>query len=207
MSYSQDPDYWTEDDPRTKSTAAGKANLPMVQPAQRNAVRRITADESAALQGMTQTALQPSTQQMIQLQEWEGTHTGHVRHVEDPVTNASASLIYSAAYIIVVAIAVAALLILTDLADGDFIVFIGLELLGTTVASFFVLAWNREQGLHHSATGIGHSELKTREKMYSRLAQVEEYRIDANKEIELERLRGQRELAAQYLRYLEGPDK
>lgn len=201
MSYSQDPNYWTDDEAQVRPA---KRQDTFVPPAR---VRQMTPAESAALQGIVSAPMQPPTQQAIQLQEWEGTHTGHVRHEDNPVKNAQASLLYSVAYIVVAALAVAAFLLLTGLADGDIGVFCGFEILGTCLVGFVVLAFNRQQGLHHSATGLGHAELKTRERMYETLADVQKHQIDADKEIRLAELQHRRELGQAYLKQLEGNNR
>ncbi len=138
-------------------------------------VRPMSEAESAAIQANSRAGLDLT--QRIQMPELDSTHTGHVRHVDDPVTNAKASLLYSVAYIIVVFIALLAMLIITDIADGDGFVFFGLLIGGTSFFALGILSLNRRQGLHHSATGISHHEIEARERMHATNAEVEIERI------------------------------
>lgn len=192
---------------RALGVRRGNANFVPAQPAQQlPTVRRMTPEESTALAGMTQGSSHTPT--TIQLPEFDNnTHTSHVRTNDGPVEQAKASLLYSLAYVIVAALAMGAFLILTNIADGDFVVFAGMEILGTCILSTFALGYNREQGLHHSATGLGHAELKTRVQVADRFAQVHEHQIDADKEIRLAELQMRRELGQAYLKQLEGPPK
>lgn len=174
------------------------------------AVRRMSAEESAALQGLTPGQAQPLAQQAIQLPAWEGTHTGHVRHVDDPITNAKASLLYSSVYVLVVAILVGALLILAavQLELGiDFWTGLGIEITATGLAALYILYKNRGQGLHHSATGIAHAEIKTKGQMFATQAEVEKHRIDADKEVRLAEVQVRRELGSEFVKRLGGGEQ
>lgn len=183
-----------------------RGNYVPAQPAQQlPAVRRMSEAESAALTGMTQGTMAQT--QPIQWPEPDQTHTSHARLNDSPIEQAQASLLYSVAYIAVIALGVAAFLILTNIADGDFVVFAGMEILLTALAGLLTLYFNREQGLHHSATGLGHAELKTRVQVADRFAQVHEHQIDADKEVRLAELQMRRELGQAYLKQLEGPPK
>lgn len=130
----------------------------------------------------------PSATQPIYLEApaLQGTHTGHIRHVDDAVTNAKASLLYSKAIIAVVSIGITAILFLVYLDQGgDLGIYFGIELLALSGAGLLTLLYNRHQGLHHSASGIAHHELKTQEKIARRHAEVQEYEIDSRERIAL----------------------
>jgi len=180
----------------------------VIQPAAQAAplVRRMSEAETAALQGLTQGIIQPS--QSIQLpQAPQGTHSGHIRHTDDPITNAMASLRYSLALGGAAALTIAGLLLLATLQGYLQIGFpdaIGIEIVGTGIVTLVVMIINRAQGLHHSATGIAHHEIKATVKNHARAADVEEYRIDADKEVRLAEIQVRRELGQGYLKHLEG---
>ena len=107
-------------------------------------------------------------------------HTGHLRQTDDAITNAKASLLYSRAIILVVSIGITAILFLVYLdRGGDLGIYFGVELLALSGAALVALLYNRHQGLHHSASGIAHHELKAQEKLAARHAQVQEYQIDS----------------------------
>jgi hypothetical protein len=158
--------------------------------------------ESSALQSFTRDEHEPIS--VVATAKIDSTHTGHVRHVDDPVTNAQASLLYSVAYIIVVFIAILALLIITDIADGDGAAFFGILIGGTSFFALGILSLNRRQGLHHSATGIAHHELKSRERISDRQAQTVEHQIDADLEARLASITARKELGLEFLKRLEG---
>jgi hypothetical protein len=168
-------------------------------------VRRMSADETTALTAITQSAAQPS--HAIQLPSIDSTHTSHTRDVSTPVEHAKASLLYSVAIMAVSAFVIGALLILSGVCEGDPGAFFGLEIVGTGVVGMIALAVNRLQGLHHSATGIAHAEVKTRERMYGRLVEAQEYQIDADKEVKLAEIDMRRQLGRSYLGYLESGKK
>ena len=111
-------------------------------------------------------------------------HTGHIRHQDDALTNARASLLYSRAIGAVAALGVTGLLFLAWLTyGGDVAVYFGLEVLGVSGVALVALVVNRGQGLHHSASGIAHHELKTQEKLARRHAQTQEYLIDSQERV------------------------
>lgn len=166
-------------------------------------VRVMTPHESAAFGTITQ--VQPAqASQRREFVQLDNTHSGHVRHDDNPVINAQASLLYSAAYIAVFFMALLAMLIITDLADGDGLAFFGILIGGTSIFALGILAVNRAQGLKHSATGIAHAEVKTRVQMNDRNAQVDEYQIDADKEVKLAEVAGRVELGKKFLDQMSG---
>lgn len=116
----------------------------------------------------------------------QGTHTGHIRHQDDAITNAKASLLYSKAIILVVSIGITAILFLVYLDQGgDLGIYFGIELVSLSGAALVALLYNRHQGLHHSASGIAHAELRTQTKIANRHAEVQEYEIDSRERIAL----------------------
>lgn len=128
----------------------------------------------------------PSATQPIYLEApaLQGTHTGHIRHQDDAITNAKASLLYSKAIIFVVSLGITAILFLVYLDQGgDLGIYFGVELLALSGAALLALLYNRHQGLHHSASGIAHHELRTQEKIARRHAEVQEYEIDSRERI------------------------
>lgn len=113
-------------------------------------------------------------------------HTGHLRQTDDAITNAKASLLYSKAIIFVVSIGITAILFLAYMNyGGDLSLYFGVELLALSGAALVALVYNRGQGLHHSASGIAHHELKTQERIADRHAQTQEYAIDSQERIAL----------------------
>lgn len=178
------------------------ANFVAPRPPQLPAVRRMSEAESAALTGLTQGAMQPS--ETIQLPTLDNSHTGHIREVSDPILQAKASLLYSVAIMAVAAFVIGALLILSGICEGDPGAFFGLEILGTGIVGMIALAVNRKQGLHHSATGIAHAEVETRERMHNRQAEVQEYQIDAEKEVRLAEVEMRRQLGSEFVKRLGG---
>lgn len=175
-------------------------------PAPAPIVRSMSAAESAALQGLTQGTMQP--QQTIQLpQAPQGAHSGHIRHTDDPITNAMASLRYSLALAGAAALTIAGLLLLATLQGYLQIGFpdaIGIEIVGTGIVTLAAMIINRSVGLHHSATGIAHHETKATVKNHARSADVEEYRIDADKEVRLAEIQIRRELGSEFVKRLSG---
>ena len=111
-------------------------------------------------------------------------HTGHIRQNDDALTNARASLLYSRAIGAVAALGVTGILFLAWLTyGGDLGIYFGLEILGVSGVALVALVVNRAQGLHHSASGIAHHELRTQEKLAARHAAVQEYAIDSNERV------------------------
>jgi len=89
-----------------------------------------------------------------------------VRSDDDAVSHAKASLLYSVAYGIALGLITGAICIVGYWSEGSgggfyaliFLFFWGLSILGA-------LYFNRHQGLHHSATGIAHAEIASRERV------------------------------------------
>ena len=114
----------------------------------------------------------------------QGTHTGHIRHQDDAITNAKASLLYSKAIIVVTSLGITAVLFLAYLNyGGDLGIYFGIELLALSGAALLALLYNRHRGLHHSASGIAHHELRTQEKIAKTHAGVQKYQIDSQERI------------------------
>ncbi len=180
----------------------------MVRPDDRQlpSVRRMTPEETAALTSMTQGQVQSA--QSIQLPEFDGAHTGHVRHVDDPVTNARATIEYGHVIGGWAAVALSAILFYGFIHGSvDREDFVPAEAMIIGVCMLISLVINRAQGLHHSATGIAHGELKTRERMYDRMAEVEEHRIDADTEVRLAEIQMRRELGQEFVKRLGGGEQ
>lgn len=86
------------------------------------------------------------------------------RSDDNAVTNALGSLIYSAAYIVAVLFITLGLLLIAWMAGvASFPVLFYGGLIVWGIASFWVLRKNRQDGLYHSATGIAHHEIDSRE--------------------------------------------
>ena len=92
---------------------------------------------------------------------------GHiVRSDDDALTHAKASLLYSIAYAFAAALITGAICFVGYLSEGgggEFYLVVWLFFWGLSVLA--VLYFNRGQGLHHSATGIAHHEIESREKV------------------------------------------
>lgn len=184
-----------------------RQNYVPAQPAQQlPAVRRMSEAESAALTGMTQGAMTQA--QPIQLPEFDGAHTGHVRHIDDPITNAQATINYGHVIGAWAAVAISALLfygyIHGQVSQEDYI---PVQVVIIGVCMLVSLVINRAQGLHHSATGISHAETKTKERMYNRMAKVQEYQIDADKEVRLAEIQMRRQLGQDFVKRLGGDER
>jgi len=179
--------------------------LPATRP---NRVRQMSQAESAAMQSLMQPT--PVSGQVIQLPgKLPPSHTSHSRHTDDPITNAKAALLYSAAYGAVFGILIGALLILAaiELALGlSGWEYIGIELGVTAAVTIIAMAVNRQQGLHYSAPGLEHAQIKAETKQHNRSAEVEEYRIDADKEVRLAEISLRRELGQALVKKLARDD-
>lgn len=95
-------------------------------------------------------------------------HTAHARSDDDAMTMARATLVVSAAYIVASAMITGGLLLIAYLfrALGDAwgaYVYGGLIIWGLCVLAS--LYGNRRQGLHHSASGVSHHEIESRERL------------------------------------------
>ena len=179
MSYSQDPNYWTSDDPRGKIINKG-AGGELVRPIAGEVLPPVRLSDPHEMPAHLAQAAP------IQLAAPAPalSHTGHIRHTDDAITNARASLLYSKAIIFVVSIGITAILFLVYLdRGGDLGVYFGIELLALSGAALVALLYNRGQGLHHSASGIAHHELRTQEKIARRHAQTQEYLIDSQERV------------------------
>lgn len=90
--------------------------------------------------------------------------THHARSEDNAITQSAASLMYSAAYGVVFLVITALLGWLAWMmfdADLPLVVAVGGIVWGC--ATYYALAYNREQGLYHSASGIAHHEIESRE--------------------------------------------
>lgn len=90
--------------------------------------------------------------------------THHVRSDDTAVTHAAGSLLYSVAFVPVVAIVTGAFMMLATWAfDADGWPMFLLWLLLWGISCLLALIINRQQGLHFSSAGLGHHELESRE--------------------------------------------
>lgn len=92
--------------------------------------------------------------------------THHAASSDNAMTHSLASLTYSGAYGVVFLVVTALLGWLAWVkldADPVWVVAIVGVLWGC--ATYYALAYNREQGLHHSASGIAHAEIDSRERV------------------------------------------
>lgn len=92
----------------------------------------------------------------------------HSRQDDDAITHAKATLLVSAAYIVAAAMITAGMLLIIWLfrALGDAVAiyfYAGIVLWGVCILAALLL--NRRQSLHHSASGIAHHELDSRERL------------------------------------------
>ena len=181
MSYSQDPNYWTSDDPRGKVMYKGASRSELVRPIVGEVLPPVRLSDPVAMPPAPQAAPIHLDAPVMAL-----SHTGHIRHQDDAITNAKASLLYSKAIGTVAALGVTGILFLAWLTyGGDVAVYFGLEILGVSGVALVALVVNRGQGLHHSASGIAHHELKVQEKLAARHAQTQEYEIDSRERVAL----------------------
>lgn len=159
--------------------------LNMVQPEPKAeimpAVRPLTPEESQALQMPIPTL----PQQPIAIPGQRERDSKHIRHTDDPLTNAKAARFYGREIGIWGSAGITGLLLLGWLTyGGDASLYIGFEILGVSGAMLLALVVNRHQGLKYSAPGIAHAEIK---------ADVKLGRIHA--EVEIERIRSQERVA------------
>lgn len=182
MSYSQDPNYWTDDEPTATTPKRRDTFIPAPQ---QPIVRPMSEAESQALQAVTQLPTLPQAQ-VISVPKQTPAHTSHARHTDDPITNAQASLLYSVAYGVAAALVVFALLLLATFRYGvaiDFLDGLGIEICVTGLVTIIAMAINRQQGLNHSAPGIERMQLREETKQHDRVMDVEEERIASQERI------------------------
>ncbi len=145
------------------------------------AVRPLTPEESQALQMPIPTL----PQQPLAIPGQRERDSKHIRHTDDPLTNAKASKLYGREIGIWGSVGISGLLLLAWLNyGGDSALYIGFEILGVSGAMLLALVVNRHQGLKYSAPGIAHAEIK---------ADVKTAKIHA--EVEIERIRSQERVA------------
>jgi len=90
--------------------------------------------------------------------------THHVRSDDIAVTHAKGSLLYSLAFIPIIALVTGAFMLLATWAfDADGWPMFLLWLLIWGVACLAAMVINRQQGLHFSSAGLGHHEIESRE--------------------------------------------
>ncbi len=155
-------------------------------------------------------AMPPAPAQPIQLDApvMPSYHTGHMRQTDDAITNARASLLYSKAIGAVASIGITGVLFLAWLNyGGDLGIYFGLEVIGVAGVALVALVVNRSQGLHHSASGIAHHELRTQEKIANRHAQVQEYQIDSQERLAMYAIDKHAELIEKRWRLESGKDE
>jgi len=90
--------------------------------------------------------------------------THHVRSDDTAVTHAAGSLLYSVAFVPVIAIVTGSFMMLATWAfdaDGWPMFLLWLLLWGSSCLVALVI--NRQQGLHFSSAGLGHHEIESRE--------------------------------------------
>lgn len=95
-------------------------------------------------------------------------HDPHGRTVQNDnaITHAKASLLYSGAHIVAILVVVVAVMMLAyPVVGGNFRTYATVGLLLFGCAALGALLWNRHQGLHHSATGIAHADIRSRERV------------------------------------------
>jgi uncharacterized membrane protein (GlpM family) len=89
--------------------------------------------------------------------------THHAHSDDDAMSIAGGSLLYSVVYMVVFAVVVGAgagaVWWYADDLDTPLVVLGALLVWGC--ASYVILGYNREQGLHHSASGIAHAEIQS----------------------------------------------
>lgn len=183
MSYSQEPNYWTDDEPtvttpKRRDTFIPAAITPRVRP--------MSEAESQAIQAVTQLPPMPQAQVISVPGRQPAAHTSHARHNDDPITNAQASLLYSVAYGVAAALVIFALLLLAVFRFGvaiDFLDGLGIEICVTGLVTIIAMAINRQQGLNHSAPGIERLQLREESKQHDRTMDVEEERIASQERI------------------------
>ncbi len=111
----------------------------------------------------------PATIAPLQVPELPPTHlAGYARQDDDALSHARATLLVSAAYIIAAGMITAGLLLLAWLFRGlgdRWAVYAYVGILAWGVAVLLALYGNRRQGLHHSPTGVAHSEIESRERL------------------------------------------
>ena len=95
-------------------------------------------------------------------------HDPHGQTVQNDnaITHAKASLLYSGAHIVAFLVVIVAVMMLAyPVVGGNFRTYATVGMLLFGLAGFGALLWNRHQGLHHSATGIAHADIQSRERV------------------------------------------
>ncbi|HXF62869.1 MAG TPA: hypothetical protein VNK95_14690 [Caldilineaceae bacterium] len=96
------------------------------------------------------------------------TYTGHARQEDNAITHAQAALIVSAAYVGAAGLITLGLLLLAWMfraLGGSWPLYVYTGLLVWGAAVLTALWGNRRQSLYHSASGIAHHEIESRERL------------------------------------------
>lgn len=188
MSYSQDPDYWKADDPRAKSTTAGKPKQALVLPYRAEAPRLTAEDLPMPTVEARPISLPPPQPALPQL-----TKSGHIRTTDDPVTNAKAVVLLAHTlgwwFSVFLGAGVFALYLL-GYYSGVWLFLLEIAVVAITMA--VAVAFTYERSLAHGAGGIARHEHKTVEQMNRDNNQTHET-------IELERIHSQERIAEKTL--------
>lgn len=124
----------------------------------------LPARRSSELTVHEQTLMSTAAQSAGQMIAHRQMHTA--RSDDNAVTQAVGSLIYSAAYIVAMLFITTGLLLIAWMAGvASFPVLFYCGLIFWGVTALFFLLRNRAQGLWHSATGIAHHEIESRERV------------------------------------------
>ena len=114
----------------------------------------------------------------------QSTRSGHVRQTDDPITNARASLLYGHVIgfwsFVIFSAGLFYLWTQGTLFNGELVIS---EAFVLAVCMMVALVVNRNQGLHHSATGIAHHEIKSTKAMNHDNNDVEKFRIEKQAEV------------------------
>lgn len=131
---------------------------------QRPRATYVPARRSSELTGHEQALMSTAAQSAGEMIAHRQMHTA--RSDDNAVTNALGSLIYSAAYIVAMLFITIGLLLIAWMAGiASFPVLFYCGLIFWGVSAMFFLLRNRAQGLWHSATGIAHHEIESRERV------------------------------------------
>ena len=152
------------------------SNLPYVPARQTQEPIRLSADGSPMPIVQAQPVNLPGLPQ--------STRSGHVRHVEDPISLHKAILLMGHTIGFWVTLAISALLFygyMDDRFEGR--TFLVAEVGVLAISMIVGLLWNQRTGLHHSATGIAHHEIKATREMNRDNNDLEKHRIDKQAEV------------------------
>jgi hypothetical protein len=98
--------------------------------------------------------------QVVNAPRREREHSGHTRQVDNAMGIAKSSAFYALLYVVAFAFGLGALLwLIWYVKGGDGALYFGGYVVLLAGCTYYALNRNREQGLHHSSTGIAHHEL------------------------------------------------